>query len=128
MKTEFSSYIDMQNFVDAIDKTNKSFVITTFDGKYFVHILDTKTYTAHDGKVYPDEIWVTVDGEAVFIQDLEPEHARNVIRRIIRENEKIAEKLDSIDQEILEALIAAPRVDDSEETDLEDFGEMRVIH
>jgi hypothetical protein len=45
-------------------------------------------YTSLDGKVWPEETWITEDGRKILVRDLEPEHARNIIRMILR-NERI---------------------------------------
>jgi len=45
-------------------------------------------YTSIDGKVWPEETWVTEDGRHILVKDLEPEHARNIIRMILR-NQRI---------------------------------------
>lgn len=48
-------------------------------------------YTSLDGKVWPEETWITEDGREILVKNLEPEHAKNIIRMVIRnqrENER----------------------------------------
>lgn len=41
-------------------------------------------YTDVDGSVWPEETWETFDGRKILVKDLEPEHAKNIIRMILR--------------------------------------------
>ena len=55
-----------------------------------VQWVEQKTYTAMDGETYPDEVWITKDGDMKMIQDIEPEHARNIIRMMLRQQRNTA--------------------------------------
>jgi len=48
-------------------------------------------YTDRDGKVWPEEIWETEDGRKILVKDLEMEHARNIIRMILRTDRQYAQ-------------------------------------
>lgn len=45
-------------------------------------------YTAFDGTVWPEETWITEDGRRILVKDLSADHARNIVRMIIR-NDRI---------------------------------------
>lgn len=46
---------------------------------------DRKTYVAQDGKEYPEEAWMTQDGRVIQIQDLTEDHAKNILRMLLRQ-------------------------------------------
>lgn len=84
---EFTDYNELEKFVQPlIDEKKWAIDIrqNTSSGMYKVCWIEHKNYTARDGKVFPDEIWTTAEGEMKCIQDLEPEHAKNVIRMMLR--------------------------------------------
>ena len=56
----------------------------TKDGKYRVSCVANKKFTSIDGKEYTDEVWVKEDGTMIHCQDLELEHAKNIIRMMLR--------------------------------------------
>lgn len=61
-----------------------------------------KTYVAFaDGKEYLDEVWRTEDGRVLQIQDIEPEHCRNILRMIIRQNRELLDKIDNIFESVI---------------------------
>lgn len=75
------------------------------DGGYVVEWQEHKSYTSYaDGKEYPDELWRTEDGRLLLIQDIEPEHCRNILRMILR-NERLAEaRLNTLFESLMESL------------------------
>ena len=62
-------------------------------------------YTDHEGKVWPEETWETFDGRKILVKDLEPEHAKNIIRMILRSNKQDMDGVHAM-AEALETLIA----------------------
>jgi hypothetical protein len=86
MKKEFDTIEEAEALVTPLLNENKWViaVVYTKDQKYLVQWIEQKMYTAQDGKEYRDEVWTTIEGEMKLIQDLEPEHARNVLRMILR--------------------------------------------
>lgn len=58
--------------------------------------IEQKFYTAQDGKDYRDEVWTTIEGEMKLVQDLEPEHARNVVRMILRNERERKAAMDAL--------------------------------
>jgi hypothetical protein len=80
-------------------------VIPAPDGvSYQVQWMDDKTYIAQDGKVYPDEVWITKDGEMLFIQDLSEEHAKNIIRMIMRQERAMIIEEEKLRNKILDQI------------------------
>lgn len=73
-------------------------------GGFIVQWVEHKKYTAHDGQEFLDEVWTTEDGTMKLIQDLEPEHARNIIRMMLRNERKAGEQIDSLVQEMVAEL------------------------
>ena len=86
MKKEFDTIEEAEEFLNPLLAENKwgITVVYTKDQKYLVQWIEKKFYTAQDGKDYRDEVWTTIEGEMKLVQDLEPEHARNVVRMILR--------------------------------------------
>ncbi len=88
MKKVFNSTEEVEAFVNSLIAEQK-YVIdvknpTDTEG-YVVQWLESKNYTSIDGKEYPDEVWMTQDERFFLIQDLEPEHCRNILRMILRQ-------------------------------------------
>lgn len=68
-------------------------VLQLASGGYAVQWQEHKMYTAYDGKVWPDEVWLTEDGRLLQIQDIEPEHCRNILRMMLRQEREDTEQL-----------------------------------
>lgn len=84
-----------------------------------------KTYTAFaDGKVYPDELWRTEDGRLLLVQDLEPEHCRNILRMILRKERET----ETLFANLLESILGAE--DDGQSPDSESIPdpEVKTLH
>lgn len=94
MKEEVDTIEEAEAIVNPLLAENKwsITVAITPAKKYLVQWLERKMYTAQDGKEYPDEVWMTIDGEMKLIQDLEPEHARNIIRMMLRNERERAQE------------------------------------
>lgn len=90
--------------------------VTTESGTIEVQWIEQKTYVAHDGEVFPDEAWLTKDGELLLVQDLSAEHAKNVLRMIIRQDRE-KEKMVSDMFERIGAMLGSAGQDDDEEYD-----------
>lgn len=78
-----------------------------------VQWIEHKSYTAQDGQTFPDEIWTTKEGEMKLVQDLEPEHLRNVLRMILRQERESRKSLEGILEQIVDEW--STKVDDEEE-------------
>ena len=90
MKKTIDSYAELQVFLAPLLAEDKWFIdIRRIKGteSYTVEWQEHKTYVAHgDGKEYRDEVWITEQNVPYFIQDLTPEHCRNVLRMILRQD------------------------------------------
>lgn len=87
-KKEFTDYTELERFVQPlIDEKKWAIDIrqSTKSGKYIVCWIEHKNYTSHTGDVHPDEVWTTIEGEMTCVQDLDPEHAKNVLRMLLRQ-------------------------------------------
>lgn len=83
---------EAQEFLENLAEEGRYVAMAQPVGNQFeVQWIEQKNYTAIDGKEFPDEVWVTKEGEMKLIQDLEAEHARNVIRMLIRRQREISE-------------------------------------
>ena len=71
-------------FCESIQEDNCVDVMKTVDGTFRVNWIPNKMYTALDGKEYIDEVWTKEDGTMIACQDLELEHAKNIIRMLTR--------------------------------------------
>jgi hypothetical protein len=87
MKTTLPTIEEARVFAQSLLDQQK-YVIDIFqhpgETGFEVQWIELRDYLAHDGKSYPDEVWMTEKGEMKLIQDLEPEHARNIIRMVLR--------------------------------------------
>lgn len=87
-------------------------VAHTKDDTFLVQWTEHKIYTSLDGKEYRDEVWVTKEGDMKLVQDLEPEHARNIIRMMLRNERENKKIIDNIYKQI-DKLISDYTPDDS---------------
>lgn len=90
MKTkDFLSMDGVQDFIEDLHQSgNIVDLYRTDSGIYRVSWIENKTYVSHTGDIHDDEVWITEDGRMIHIQDLEPEHARNIIRMMIRNSKE----------------------------------------
>jgi len=98
MRKELKTIEEVQAFVDALYKEEKYIieVLQLTVGGYAVQWEEHKSYTAYDGKEWPDEVWRTEDGRLLQIQDIEPEHCRNILRMMLRQERKAASRLQAL--------------------------------
>jgi len=88
MKQAAKTIDELKSIVDPLIAENDKYVIEIQelpDNKGFtVHWQEQKTYTALDGKEYPDEAWITKEGEMLQVQDIPLPHLQNILRMILR--------------------------------------------
>jgi hypothetical protein len=112
MKQDFKTKEELMAFAQPLIDEKKYAIGAqpNADGTFTLQWVEQKHYTAIDGKTFPDEIWTTKEGEMIHIQDLSPEHARNVIRLILRSererNAMLKEVLGKVFSEIQEGVDA----------------------
>lgn len=119
-RKEFTDYNEVEKFVNSLVDEKKWAIDlrqNTKTGAYLVCWIEHKTYTAHDGKVYHDEVWTNEAGNLTCVQDLDPEHAKNILRMLLR-NER---EQRAIVQAALEQ-IAATEIDPQDDDVVESAG------
>lgn len=106
MKAEFDTIEQASAFVQPLIDEKKYVIsaVKTKEGKIIVSWEEQKKYTAQDGKEYTDEVWMTEDGRMIQIQDLEPEHAKNIIRMMLRQEREARASLEEYMASMVERL------------------------
>lgn len=106
MKVEVNTIEEASAIVDPLmaEKKWAIAVVQKEDGKFIIQWMEHKMYTALDGKEYRDEVWTTKEGDMKLIQDLEPEHAKNIIRMMLRQEREAKQHLDSLYDRVAETL------------------------
>jgi hypothetical protein len=94
---DFTNPEEATAFIKLLQKDNTIDVAQTTSGLFRVMWVENKMYTALDGKDYTDEVWTKEDGTMIVCQDLNLEHAKNIIRMIIRNERRLAHHQDIID-------------------------------
>jgi hypothetical protein len=87
---DFTNPEEATAFIKLLQKDNTIDVAQTTSGLFRVMWVENKMYTALDGKDYTDEVWTKEDGTMIVCQDLNLEHAKNIIRMIIRNERRLA--------------------------------------
>jgi len=113
MRKEIGTIEEAQTFVDALYKEEKYIieVLQLANGAgYAIQWQEHKSYTAYDGKEWPDEVWRTEDGRLLQIQDIEPEHCRNILRMMLRQEREAEARLKEL-TDVLRDTMAAVKAD-----------------
>lgn len=95
MREEIDTIEEAQALMESL-YAEKKYIIEVLQlaaGGYAVQWQEHKMYTSLDGKEWPDEVWRTEDGRLLQIQDIEPEHCRNILRMILRQDREAEEQL-----------------------------------
>ncbi len=92
------SLTEDDNTVEIAKTTNGSFRITW---------IKNKKYTSWTGHEHTDEVWTTENGTMLAIQDIGLDHARNIIRMMLRNNRKFMQSTITQLTEGLDDLITA---------------------
>lgn len=96
--------VELEDFVRQLQvEGNVVEVSQLTDHNFEVRWVKGKTYIAFDGAEYPDEAWVTEDGRMLLIQDLSEDHAKNIIRMIIRQDRETAVRVQELANKMSEA-------------------------
>jgi hypothetical protein len=114
---DFTDPDEAMAFVKTLQENNCVDVLKTNDGTFQINWVENKMYTSVDGKEYVDEVWTKEDGTMIACQDLELEHAKNIIRMIMRSDREQRR----IQQEMIERLQGAIQsLGDGSDTDEQD--------
>lgn len=86
MQTKIFNTVEEANeFITEMSKTDVSLdAYNDGENRYVVNWIENKKYISYDGKEFTDEVWITIDNKMIHVQDLEAEHARNIIRMMLR--------------------------------------------
>ena len=82
-KKYFLTIADAIEFTNTLSLNSTAAVVNNND-KIFVTWIENKDYITCTGETCTDEVWIKGDGSMILCQDLEPEHAKNIIRMMIR--------------------------------------------
>lgn len=95
MKKELDSAEEALVFIAELIAEQKWLIIPAVekDGKFIVEWIEHKTYTAVDGKEYPDELWITEAGVPLLVQEMSEAHVRNTLRMLLRNQRMIEQGL-----------------------------------
>ena len=115
MKKKFTDLESAREFAKTLRPNEENYVeFSKTDDGVEVRWVEIKTYIALDGMEFPDERWTTKEGEMLLIQDLTPDHAKNVIRMMLRQERNSREYLEYL-AEILNN--CAESIEDTKEVD-----------
>lgn len=100
----FADEIEAAEFVKELTKADNTIdIFKTKSGGFKINWVKNKKYTSFDGKEFTDEVWTTEDGRMIHIQDLEPEHAKNIIRMMLRNSREISKASEQLFEQLSEA-------------------------
>lgn len=128
MRKEIKTFEELESFINPLMAEEK-YVIDIqqlVDDTYVVNWMEHKTYTAQDGKEYPDEVWMTEDKRFLLVQDIEPEHCRNILRMILRQEREAKASLEMLTEHLVETLRQGGLVDENATSDEQETP--RVLH
>lgn len=116
MKQEAKTVEEVKAIVDPLMAENKwaIAVVEKEDGSFTIQWMEHKTYTSHDGEEFKDEVWTTREGDMKLVQDLEPEHLRNILRMMLRNERMSKENMRTLFEQMAESMLG----DDEEEESL----------
>ena len=127
MKQRVETYEELQELVNDLSATQK-FIVDVHqpagDSGYIVQWQEHKKYVAQDGVEYPDEAWITEAGDMKLVQDLEPEHCRNILRLILRQEREAMNAVEQLTERLSEAIEGIS----NEDFTAEDIKPNRVLH
>jgi hypothetical protein len=105
MKQEVGTYEELEELVRPIVNSHK-YVIEVQElpdnTGFKVQWQEHKTYTALDGKVFPEEIWFNEAGEMLQVQDISPEHCRNILRMILRNERELNDSYKNLTNHLID--------------------------
>lgn len=94
----------------ATELQNKGFIVNAHqlsNGTSIVRWIPKQKYIDHDGVERDEEVWVTRDNGLINVADLSPEHARNIIRMILRQDREAQQAYNNALTQIADALETA---------------------
>lgn len=123
MKETFNDLESAREFAETLYTNEKNYVEFLKKGDCIeVHWVEMKTYTTFDGKEFVDERWTTQAGELLLIQDLTPDHSKNIIRMMLRREREAQEYFENL------AEILGNYVDSLEDVKAMEPDSSRILH
>jgi hypothetical protein len=126
---DFTDPDEAIEFVKLLQDNNTVDVLKTVDGAFRINWVENKKYTTHDGKEFIDEVWTKEDGTMIACQDLELDHAKNIIRMILRQERERSAMEAQLYNQMQAALQSIAAKDDEDDGDIPvSSEEVRVLH
>lgn len=121
MKAEFDTFEEADAKFRELQAEGKwaSAAVRMPNGKIVLQWIEHKKYVARDEKEYFDEIWTNFDGDMILVQDMEPEHAKNALRMILRQDRETQQAMQTVFDKVAEQLITDGTIDNGFGDDLQ---------
>jgi hypothetical protein len=107
MKKHIDTYEEVEAFVTPLSAEGK-YVIDVQElpnnKGFLVQWMEHKFYTSYTGQEHRDEIWTKENGDIMLVQDIEPEHCRNILRMILRQERETAAAVQEIAARLYDSL------------------------
>jgi hypothetical protein len=130
MKQHFATYQEVEAFVKPL-AAQGIYVIDVQEhpnnGGFDVQWMEHKFYTSYTGEEYRDEIWTKENGDIMLVQDIEPEHCRNILRMILRQERESAALIQEMADKLYGSLSALAEPEDDFAKDIS-TDVPRVLH
>ena len=124
----FNSPEEAIKFAESIKDGNAVDGCEMADGTFRVSWIANKMIKLPDGIEVVDEVWTKQDGTLIACQDLEPEHAKNIIRMLLR-NDRERQKLTLEIMNAMQAMhLDLEDEDNNSEERTADLEPSRVLH
>jgi len=105
MRKEIFSTEETESFVNSLFDEKKYIINVQAlpdNNGYLVQWQEHKTYKTYDGKEFPDEAWLTEDNRMLLIQDIEPEHCRNILRMMLRQEREVKKAMEELSNHLVD--------------------------
>lgn len=94
MNSKIVRHDELQDFVENLHQQDRWAISVESAGEdYLVKWTEHKKYVSYTGDTHPDEVWRTKEGNIMCVQDMDPEHARNALRMMLRAQRLLQEAL-----------------------------------
>jgi hypothetical protein len=112
---EFTDYEELMQFAESLigEKKWAVDIRQISDDLYTIYWIEHKTFKAFDGREFYDEIWTTAEGKIICVQDMDVEHVRNALRRVLRQDRETREILESALQQVAQAEDTGDQADET---------------
>lgn len=128
MKKTFDTEDEANQFVDDLTAESKYAIsaVADKDNKFTINWIEHKEYISYEGQQLLDEVWVKADGSIMLVQDIELDHAREIIRMLLRQQRQLRESIQTVSaDDLLATLIDFAGAGNDKESD--DTGESSTL-